>query len=115
MKYALIAYIVALALYDDWGLGTVVSNIIYYTITYGFAMSVALIEMIREKERLDKIAYIAIAMVFAVLILVTELPYLFATETDYAQRWNDSPVFLFTAFIIIVFITYETYTRWKKR
>jgi len=78
---------------------------------YCFAAAIALLQVKGSKM---KTAYMAIAMIFAVLA-INELSFFTSSMEEYSQVWSATPVYMFSLFIIFVFIAYEIYIRWKKQ
>ena len=109
MIYALLTYVVFLAVYDHWGTAAVSWQVVYFACQYAFAGAVALI----SAKGKNKLIYLAIGVIFAVLT-VLELSYLTATPEDYALAWSSTPVYMFTILIISIFVCYEIYIKWKK-
>lgn len=115
MIYSLLAYLLFLACYDHWADTSVHWQVIYFAAQYAFPCSVALIQAVKFKANKNlRITYLMIAMIFAVLVVV-ELAYINATLESYQTIWQHPPVYLFTAFILVMFTAYEIYIRWKKR
>jgi hypothetical protein len=110
MIYALITYLIFLALFQQWGGNSVNCQVIYFAGQYAFAGSVAGIEAVRGKST----AYLAICLIFCIII-VNELSYINSSPEIYATVWTTAPVYLFTAFIIVAFLVYEIITKWKTR
>jgi hypothetical protein len=110
MIYALITYLIFLALFQQWGGDSVNWQVIYFVGQYAFAGSVAGIEAAKGKS----IAYLAICLIFCV-IMVNELSYLNSSIEIYATVWSATPVYFFTILIIISFVVHEIITKWKKR
>jgi hypothetical protein len=106
MIYALVIYIVFLAIYGQWSDNSVNWQVIYFAFQYGFAGAVSLLN--------KGIKFIVIGLIFAVLT-VNELSYINASLEDYETAWSVTPVYWFTFAIIIIFICYEIYMKWKRR
>ena len=109
MIYALITYLLFLALYQQWGDASVTWQVIYFMAQYSFAGAVSLIQFTKTKS----LVYCAIALIFAVMT-VNEFSYLGSTPEDYSKLWSSTPVYFFTVLIIIFFVAYEIITKWKK-
>jgi hypothetical protein len=109
MIYALISYIIFLAVYDQWSDNSVNWQVSYFVCQYLFAISVSLIEMVRKKSRI----YLIIALIFSSR-LVIELSCINSSLEEYSAFWQVPPVYFFTFLIIFIFVIYEIYLRWKK-
>lgn len=109
MIYAVIIYGLFLAIFDQWASDTVTWSVAYFAVQYGFAAAISWIEAVRSGRRV----FAVIGAVFAVQVCI-ELSYLIRPD-QYRQVYDFSPAYLFTAIILIVFLTYEIINRWKKR
>ena len=113
MKWLLIIYLLFQIMFDHWSGDDMPSKVIYFAFQYGWVGAVALYCLYKKMQ--PKGLYLIAAGIFLFLSVNELLALNLDEETYELMVCADPPVYVLTISAIILFITYEIITKWKRK